>query len=94
MRSINPLLIVAVLSPSTEAYDRGVKAAHYRQLPALRELMLVSIAEPRVEVQRRSAAGVWELREARLGERLDLASLGVALDVSAVFENPLESRPV
>jgi len=49
----NPLLVVEVLSPSTEAYDRGAKAAHYRQIPSLRELMLVSLTEPRMEVLRR-----------------------------------------
>ncbi|MGD9854379.1 MAG: Uma2 family endonuclease [Planctomycetaceae bacterium] len=39
---LNPLLIVEVLSPSTEAYDRGTKFEHYGQLPSLREYVLVS----------------------------------------------------
>ena len=89
----NPLLVVEVLSPSTEAYDRGAKSAHYRQIPSLRELMLVSLTEPRVEVLRRSDRGVWELREARPGERLELLALGVTLEVAAIFENPLPAGP-
>ena len=39
---LNPIVVVEVLSPSTEAYDRGEKFAHYRQLPSLQEYVLVS----------------------------------------------------
>ena len=46
---LNPTLIVEVLSPSTEAHDRGFKFAQYRKLDSLREYVLVSQSEPRVE---------------------------------------------
>jgi Uma2 family endonuclease len=46
----NPTLIVEVLSPSTEAYDRGKKFAHYRRIASLREYVLVSQDSPIVEV--------------------------------------------
>lgn len=85
----NPVVLVEVLSDSTEAYDRGAKASHYRRIPSLREYVLVSQSEPLIEVHRRGAAGSWEMREARAGELAELASLGVYLDVSAVYENPL-----
>ena len=85
----NPALVVEVLSPTTEACDRGAKAAHYRHLASLRELMLVSVSERRIEVLRRNQAGRWELFEAGEGERIELASVGVTLDVSAVFRDPL-----
>lgn len=85
----NPVVLVEVLSASTEAYDRGAKAAHYRQIPSLRELLLVSLSEPRIEVQHRNESGVWELHEARPGERLTLESLGASLDLAAIFENRL-----
>ncbi len=39
---LNPTLIIEVLTPSTEAYDRGAKFAYYRQLPSLREYLLVA----------------------------------------------------
>jgi Uma2 family endonuclease len=59
----NPIVLVEVLSDSTEAYDRGAKWAHYR----------------------RSEGGRWELLEARPGEAIELQSLGVHLDVAAVY---------
>jgi Uma2 family endonuclease len=46
---LNPILVVEVLSPSTEAYDRGEKFAHYQELTSLREYMLVSQDRIRVE---------------------------------------------
>jgi Uma2 family endonuclease len=88
--AINPKLLVEVLSESTEAYDRGSKAAHYRRIPSLQEYVLVAQDEPRIEVYRRNDEGGWVLYEARPGERLELRSIGVSLDVSAVYENPLE----
>ena len=86
---LNPLVVVEVLSPSSEAYDRGAKAAHYRRKPSLREYVLVAQDEPRIEVYRRTEQGRWELSEARRGEQVTLAALGVVLDVSGVFDNPL-----
>jgi len=89
---VNPVLLAEVLSPSTEAWDRGGKAAHYRRIPALREILLVT-PEGRLEVRRRNDRGVWELVEARVGERLELMSLGVVLDVAELFRDPLASAP-
>ena len=53
----NPILIVEVLSASTEASDRGRKFTDYRRLPSLREYMMVSQTEPRVEVFRPDPEG-------------------------------------
>jgi Uma2 family endonuclease len=86
---LNPVLVIEVLSESTEAYDRGAKAAHYRRIPSLREYVLLAQNEPLVEVYRRNEQGRFELIEARLGERFELASVGVTLEVQAVYENPL-----
>jgi Uma2 family endonuclease len=61
---LNPVLIIEVLSPSTEAYDRGFKSAQYRTLESLQEYALVSQTEPRVEVFRRQTSGDWLLSEA------------------------------
>src|SRR5262249_9165559 len=46
---LNPTLIVEVLSPSTEAYDRGFKSAQYREIESLQEYGFVSQSEARVE---------------------------------------------
>ena len=50
---LNPIILVEVLSPSTEVYDRREKFAHYRQLPSLREYVLVSQDKVLVEHYRR-----------------------------------------
>ncbi|MCX5744627.1 MAG: Uma2 family endonuclease [Proteobacteria bacterium] len=89
---LNPTIIVEVLSPSTEAYDRGAKGAHYRRIPSLREYVLVGHAEPLVEVWRRNERGNWELFvEARAGEQAELVSCGapITLDVDAIYRDPL-----
>jgi len=86
---VNPVVLIEVLSESTESYDRGAKAAHYRRIPSLREYVLVAQHEPLVEVYRRNEHGRFELFEARPGEPLELSSVGAALDVRALYENPL-----
>jgi len=86
---LNPVVLVEVLSESTEAYDRGAKAAHYRRIPSLREYVLVSQLEPQIEVYRRNERGLFELVEARRGQRAPLTSLGIELDVDAVYADPL-----
>ncbi|MBX3438715.1 MAG: Uma2 family endonuclease [Planctomycetaceae bacterium] len=66
---LNPLLIVEVLSPSTEAYDRGTKFEHYGQLPSLREYVLVS--QDRVNVEhfvRADAQSPWVLTRSTVSE--------------------------
>ena len=59
----NPTALAEVLSPSTEAYDRGFKSAQYRTIESLEEYAFVSQREPRVEVYRRQPAGGWLLKE-------------------------------
>ncbi|MEO8096343.1 MAG: Uma2 family endonuclease [Acidobacteriota bacterium] len=59
----NPTVLVEVLSPSTEAYDRGFKSAQYRTLESLQEYVLVSQTEARVEAFRRQADHTWLLSE-------------------------------
>jgi Uma2 family endonuclease len=86
----NPVLIVEVLSESTEAYDRGEKFAHYRRLPSLREYLLVSSGEPRLESYARNSAGEWVLREAGPGEALQLRSLeAVRLETDVIYRDRL-----
>ena len=60
---LNPALIAEVLSLSTEAHDRGLKWAQYRQIESLREYVLVSQTEPLVEVYTRQSADTWLFAE-------------------------------
>ena len=75
---LNPTVLVEVLSPTTEAYDRGKKFDHYRQIASLREYVLVSQDEPRVERFLRNNDSTWTLAIA-------LPSIGVTLPLSEVF---------
>jgi Uma2 family endonuclease len=81
---LNPTLVIEVLSESTEAYDRGAKFAHYRGLATLREYVLVSQHERRIEQYVREADGPWRLSEFLAG-RLELPSLGAGVAIDAVY---------
>jgi Uma2 family endonuclease len=85
---LNPILLVEVLSSSTEAYDRGQKASHYRRIPSLRAYLLVSQDEQRLELQVRQANGHWSLIEVGPGERVMIEPLAVELDVDEVYRDP------
>jgi len=83
---INPTLIVEVLSASTEGYDRGAKFAQYRRLPSLREYVLVSQDEARMEVFTRGEDGRWVLTEAVGRDAMcPLSCLNIALPLSEVY---------
>jgi Uma2 family endonuclease len=60
---VNPTVLVEVLSPSTEASDRGYKSALYRKIDSLQEHALVWQSEPHVEIYRRQPTGDWLLSE-------------------------------
>jgi Uma2 family endonuclease len=91
---VNPVVLVEVLSDSTERYDRGEKFAHYRHLPSLKEYVLVSQHDPRIEVFRRNDDGKsWTLHIAEAGESASLASIGCELAVDKIYANALESAP-
>jgi Uma2 family endonuclease len=83
---LNPALIVEVLSPSTEAYDRGFKSAQYRTVESLEEYALVSQSEPRVEVFHRQPGGHWLLSEAvGLEAVCHFESLDCAVPLSEIY---------
>lgn len=86
---LNPIALFEVLSDSTEAYDRGAKGSHYRHIPSLREYVLISQNEQRVEVQRRNANGHWEIHEYGPGEGAVLESLDVTISLDALYRDPL-----
>lgn len=86
--ALNPQVVVEVLSPCTEDYDRGEKLAHYKRIPSLQEVVLIAHDEPRLEIWRRTAEG-WTVDVARGVASPVLASLGCALDLVEVYRDPL-----
>lgn len=82
--AVNPRVLVEVLSPSTEKYDRGEKLEHYKRIPALKELVLVSTKDRHIEVFRKSGAG-WKRHDYR--DIALLTSVGVELPLSEVYRD-------
>ena len=83
---LNPIVIVEVLSPSTEAYDRGDKFAHYRQLESLQEYILVSQDKVRVDHYVRHATQ-WILTDFQnLDQQLPLTSIQCELPLQEIYE--------
>jgi Uma2 family endonuclease len=80
-----PCLIIEVLSPSTEAADRGKKFAKYRQSPTLQEYVLVQVAQSGVEVFRRNEQRKWVLSEYNLGDILRLESVDVEIAIAPLY---------
>ncbi len=84
---INPTLLIEVLSPSTESYDRGKKFQHYRQLDSLREYVLIAQDQPHIERYLRQDDDTWLLSEATgLESRIELTSIGCVLALAEVYE--------
>jgi Uma2 family endonuclease len=84
---LNPHLIVEVLSPSTEAYDRGRKFEHYQTIESLREYLLLATERVRADLYTRQPDGRWLLTSAtRLEESLDLQSVGCSLSLAGLYE--------
>jgi Uma2 family endonuclease len=86
----NPKLIVEVLSPSTEDYDRGEKLAHYKRIPSLEEVVLVAHEERRLELWRREG-NVWTAEIARGDAAPMLRALECRLPLAEVYRNPIPS---
>jgi Uma2 family endonuclease len=83
---VNSTLLIEVLSDSTEAYDRGEKFQHYRQIPSLKEYLLVSQRLARIEQYGRRPNAEWALRVAEGKDaRLTLPALEITLELNEVF---------
>ena len=81
---VNPTVIVEVLSDSTAGLDRTEKFAAYRRPVTLREYVVVSQRERRIEIYRRRENRRWQLDEHVAGDRLRLESLSIGFAIRAV----------
>lgn len=84
----NPRVVVEILSPSTEDYDRGEKLASYKRVPGLEEIVLIAHDARRVEIWRRVAGG-WALDVTQGEGTARLESLDCDLPLSEVYDDPL-----
>ncbi len=86
---LNPQVLVEVLSPSTEDYDRGEKLGHYKQIPSLQEVMFVSHDRREVEIVRREADGSWSRTIANGTQTASLRTVQCELPLDDIYRDPL-----
>ncbi|MBI5494625.1 MAG: Uma2 family endonuclease [Deltaproteobacteria bacterium] len=84
---VNPVRLVEVLSPATQAYDLTTKLEHYQLVPTLNAVVFVFQERPHVEVVER-AADAWSTRSADAGDRIRAECLDCELDVDALYASP------
>ncbi len=83
----HPRLAVEVLSPSTEAYDRGRKFGYYRDCPTMQEYVLVDTQRQAIEVYRRETDNLWTLHPFGPDDEVELASLGIHFPIAAAYRD-------
>jgi Uma2 family endonuclease len=82
----HPCLIVEVLSPNTEAYDRGNKFKMYRRNPSLQEYILVSAEAIEIELFRKTDADIWQMLDYQAGDMVELKSIDLTFPIEQVYE--------
>ena len=84
---VNPTIIIEILSRSTEQYDRGNKFRLYRDIPTLKEYILVDSESIDVEPFRINDKGLWELEEYRfLTEALFIPAMRLTIALSEIYD--------
>ncbi|MGI9061037.1 MAG: Uma2 family endonuclease [Ktedonobacteraceae bacterium] len=82
----SPRLVVEVLSPSTEAYDRGRKLQHYLECPSIEEYLLVDSRSMRIEIYRKEQKK-WTYDAFEADDEVELTSLGIRFPVVDAYED-------
>jgi Uma2 family endonuclease len=85
---VNPLLIVEVLSPSTQSYDRLGKFDLYKTLPSFQEYVLINADKHSVETRFREEPDLWRIKtEETVTNSVILRSLGVSISMADIYED-------
>lgn len=84
-----PRVVVEVLSPSTERYDRGRKLTYYRACPSIQEYLLVHTQEVWVELHRREKQNLWTYWIFEQQDVIELASLNIRIPVAALYKHTI-----
>jgi Uma2 family endonuclease len=84
---VQPTALVEILSPSTRSYDRGDKFVLYRDIPTLKEFIIVDSESISIEVFYINSRGHWELEEYKqLTQTLEIRSVGIRIPLTAVYD--------
>ncbi len=91
---INPVMVIEVLSQSTEAYDRGLKFLYYQKIESLKEYVLISQNPHRVEGYHKQTDGAWGYNSLNtLPAKIELRSVKCTLDTDDVFYKLVSEGP-
>lgn len=84
---LNPILIIEILSTSTEGYDKGVKFDNYRSIESLEEYLLISQDSKRVMRYTKQSDGSWNLMDF-IGDatEIELSSIECLLNTSDIYD--------
>ena len=80
-----PLVVIEILSPTTEATDRREKLRAYRTLPSRKEYLLVSQEQAQVEIYRRRGDIGWDIITYEPGDTVEIASLEIKLGMAEIY---------
>jgi len=84
---IQPSLLIEILSPSTKDYDRGTKFKLYRDIPTLKEYVLIDSEAVNVEIFRINDIGHWQLEEFKTADEvLNLTAIDFQITLSKIYE--------
>lgn len=84
-QELNPRFVAEVLSPSTSARDRGIKAAFYQEHPSLKEFLLIETKSPKVQLYRRESNNRWTIYLLTQEDELELTSLDMRIPVADIY---------
>ena len=83
----HPCLVAEVLSPNTEAYDRGDKFALYRLEPSLQDYILISADKVAIDIYTKDERGKWDIINYRSGDLVELASINFTFSIEQIYED-------
>jgi Uma2 family endonuclease len=91
---LNPTVLIEVLSPSTENYDRGVKFKLYRSIPSLKNYVIVSSTEYAAEIFTRMENDEWKLNTAKeKSGQIHISAIDYDLSLSDIYAQVDELIP-
>lgn len=91
---LNPVLIVEILSRSTETYDRTEKLKQYRAIPSVTQYLMISSLRPLVELHTRQPDGGWAHQAAySMEDSLELSSCGCSLKLADIYRKVKFAQP-
>ncbi|MEO8972712.1 MAG: Uma2 family endonuclease [Ktedonobacteraceae bacterium] len=79
-------MVIEVLSPTTEVYDRIKKFSYYRDCPTIQEIALISTQEIAVDLYRRANEKLWSLHLFRTDDKVDLRSINVSMPIATIYK--------